>query len=698
MKPLLILAAVTAVLCAHAASPRALPVGQLPNDVRLAAPRTLDSYFPFEPPASMEAWKVRADHLRTRMRVALGLWPMPAKTPLNAVIHGRIDRGEFTVEKVFFESRPGFFVTGNLYRPKNAVGQRPGVLFAHGHWDEARFADNGEEGVREEIASGQERFEEGGRSRFQAMSVQLARMGCVVFQYDMVGYCDAKQIPEWIAHAARRTNAAPSTDDSWLLFTPQAEGRLQSVMMLQAWNSIRALDFLLGLPEVDPGRVAMTGASGGGTQTFITAALDDRVKLAFPAVMVSTGMQGGCTCENATLLRIDGGNVDFAALCAPRPQGLTSADDWTREMATKGFPQLRALYGLHGAADKVALFRGEQFPHNYNAVARMAFFTFLNQQFALGFKNPVIERDYQRLTQEQMTVWDAAHPKPPGGDDFERRLLKDWERDTRLPDGEEGANLRRTAWKTLLRIDAAGTGAADWRATTKEDHGKWTESVGLLRRAGRELPLIVLEPDTPSGGAVVWLSARGKEGLREPDGSLQPGVIQLLEAGRRVIAADLFGQGEFVREPGTAFTNRMVKGYYEAAAYTYGYNDSVLASQVQDAVTVLDHARQLGGDAPVAMVALGATGPVGAGARAFVGEGAGRDVIETGGFRFADVTDFSNPGFQPGAVKYGDLTALLQLAAGRPALLVGDAPAGSGPGIERVASASSAQIAAFLQK
>jgi len=117
MSPLriILLAAVALSLNSHAvaAGPRALPVGQRPNDLRLLAPKDLDGYFPFQPPESKEAWDRRASQVRQRILVSQGLWPMPTKTDLKAQIYGRIDRGDYTVEKVHFESAPGFFVTGN---------------------------------------------------------------------------------------------------------------------------------------------------------------------------------------------------------------------------------------------------------------------------------------------------------------------------------------------------------------------------------------------------------------------------------------------------------------------------------------------------------------------------------------------------------------------------------------------------------
>ena len=142
----------------------------------------------------------------------------------------------------------------------------------------------------------------------------------------------------------------------------------------------------------------MTGASGGGTQTFLLCAIDPRPTVAFPAVMVSTGMQGGCTCENAPLLRVDTGNVEIAALFAPKPLGMTAANDWTREMPAKGFPELKQHYALLGAPDNVMLKPLVHFEHNYNYVSRAAMYGWFNKQFKLGLPEPVVEEDYQRLT------------------------------------------------------------------------------------------------------------------------------------------------------------------------------------------------------------------------------------------------------------------------------------------------------------
>src|SRR5436305_14347769 len=115
------------------------------KDARLGPPKDLNGYFPFTPPASKQAWDDRAAKVRTQILVATGLWPMPEKTPLNPVIHGKIERDGYTVEKVSFASMPGHYVTGNLYTPAVRYSNpSPGVLFAHGHWANGRFHDAGE--------------------------------------------------------------------------------------------------------------------------------------------------------------------------------------------------------------------------------------------------------------------------------------------------------------------------------------------------------------------------------------------------------------------------------------------------------------------------------------------------------------------------------------------------------------------------
>jgi dienelactone hydrolase len=610
---------------------------------------------------------------------------MPTKTPLNAVIHGKIDLPEYSIEKVYFESVPGFYVTGNLYRPKNVTGKVPGVLFAHGHWKDARLSTETEANVLKEIATGEERFEQGGQSRFQSMCVQLARMGCVVWQWDMLSDSDSVQLSREVVHTFAKQRPEMNTTENWGLYSPQAESNLQSILGLQTLNAVRSLDFLLTLPEIDPNRTAITGASGGGTQSMILAAIDPRVQLSFPAVMVSTAMQGGCTCENASLLRINTGNIEFSALFAPKPQGMTSANDWTKEMATKGFPDIQDTYALLGAPKNVMLQRGEHFPHNYNAVSRSAFYTWLNKHFKLGQKEPVIERDYQPLSREQLTVWNAEHPVPKeNGPEFEKKLLRWLTEDAQkqlIHSAKSMEGIRRDLAKgheVLIGRKLEQTGQVQWEMKSKEDRDAFIEMTGTLTNAHQEvLPVVWLYPKKWNGKAVVWLDANGKAGLKTADGKWKPGVAKLVESGATVLGIDLLYQGDFLEDGKPITQTPIVANPREFAGYTFGYNHALFAQRAHDVLTAIHFLRSAKiGDHPnpssISIVALDRVGPIAVAARAIAGDAIDKSAINTNGFRFGKVLSYRDVDFLPGGSKYLDLPGMLVAVPTKPLWLAGE--------------------------
>jgi hypothetical protein len=469
------------------------------------------------------------------------------------------------------------------------------------------------------------------------------------------------------------------------------------VMGLQTLNAVRGLDFLLSLPEVDPQRVAATGASGGGTQTMILAAIDDRIKLSFPVVMVSTSMQGGCPCENASLLRVNTGNVEFAALFAPKPQGMNSANDWTKEMATKGFPELQQLYGAFGKKDNVFLERGEHFPHNYNFVTRSAFYTFLNKHFKLGFPSPVTEQDFDPLPPEQLTVWDDKHPAPQAADpDFERELLTWWTEDAdrqvlaavATPEGRQ--NVIRPAAEVLIGRTFANGGDVEWELKDEQDRGDCLQRGGTLlnKTYGEEVNVVWLCPKQWNGRVVIWLDDQGKAAVCSDDGSVNPAVQKLVQAGAAVLGADLFLQGGEAVKQTRAVANRR-----EYAGYTFGYNHALFAQRTHDVLTMLRLLRHAeAGPYPnpktVAIAGWHKTGPIVAAAGALVGEAIDRVAVDTQGFRFGKLLDYRDPMFLPGGAKYLDLSGLIALNAPRPLWLAGE---GQEPAIITAAYRAAAQ-------
>ena len=668
------------------------PTYAAPADPRLGPLRDLDSHFPFTPAASADAWRGRAADLRRQVRVAIGLWPWPTRTPLNAVVHGAVAREGYTVERVFFESMPGHFVTGSLYRPTGRTGRLPAVLSPHGHWPGGRFQDVADDDRHRQLASGAERFDHAARHVLQARAVQLARMGAVVFLYDMVGYADSVQIPQAIAHSPR---GRKREDAEGLFFSVRAEHQLQSILGLQMWNAVRALDFLESLPEVDPARIAVTGASGGGTQTFLLAAIDQRPAVAFPAVMVSARMQGGCTCENADYLRIGTGNVELAALIAPRPLGMTAADDWTRTMPSDGFPELQRHYAMLGAADRVQLFPFLQFGHNYNHVSRTAMYGWMNRHLGLGHREPVLERDFVPLTRDEATVWTATDPAPSGGEAHERAILDWWTADTarQLAAPRDAASL--DAWRALVGGAVSGMLARPVPAERDVMAGAAQALIeGDARGSAGELrvvpygELVGYRAWNAAGrnpNVVVVTSARGLAGLGEPDRAPGREVEALGDAKHTVVGIDVLGQGH--RDP---LRNRLVPNR-NSAAYTYGYNAPLVVQRAHDTLAALRYARsQAGPGGRVILFALdGPSSAWAALARAQAGSLIDGAVFLTDGFRFATVNAIDDPSFLPGAVKYGDLPALL--AAGAPsALWIGGETAHSAALVRDVYRASGA--------
>ena len=662
------------------AQPRITPAGQLPADARLAPLKDLNGYFPMQTVENEKEWAKRRSYVQRKILVSLGLWPLPDKTPLNAVIHSRKEMDGYTIEKVYFESMPGYFLTGSLYRPLNLDKQTariPGILSPHGHYQQGRFYDAPESLLNRQLSDGAEKYAEGGRNPIQARSVHLARLGCTVFTYDMVGYADNNQISHGLAHGFSKQRPHMNNNDGWGFFSPQAESHLQNIMGLQTWNSIRALDFISTLKEVDPERLAVTGSSGGGTQTFMVSAIDPRVKVSMPAVMVSTAMQGGCTCENACLLRVGAGNVDFAALFAPKPLGLTAADDWTVEMETKGFPELQQLYKILGKPDNIHLEAHLQFPHNYNYVCRKAMYEFMNKHLDLGYSEVPSERDYVYQPREELTVWNDQHPAPEGGEEFEAKLLQSWNNDA-----QSKLEVLLTKQPKSLRSFKEVVGGAidivvgqtlpkatrlDWNQTYKQTANGCLEIGGTLKNldSNSANPVLFLYPENWNQKVVIWITETGKSGLYQDDGTLIAPVQSLIDEQYCVVGVDLLYQGEFLIDAAQPErTRRVSSNSREAAAYSFGFNHTMCARRIHDILTTISfvfHHESLPEE--ISLVALDSTGPLAIAARAQARSVIHKLAANSNSLRFADVADIHSPNFLPGGAKYFDLPGMIAVAA-----------------------------------
>lgn len=666
----------------------------IPKDSRLGALRGERGDFLLKPATSREQADARSDHVRRIMQVTMGLWPLPNRTPLHAVVHGRMDLGEYTVEKVSFQSVPGFYVTGSLYRPKGRAGRRAAVLSPHGHFPGGRFQDEGLETVQKKIEQGAERFVEGGRSFMQSRCVQLARMGCVVFHYDMVGYADNEQLSLDRAHKFSRSRGQFDRPPESGFYSASALLNLNNQLGLHTWNSIRALDFLTSLPDVDSNRIAVTGGSGGGTQTFMLCALDDRPRVSVPVVIVSADRQGGCTCENICGFRIDTHNLDFTALHAPKPMLLISADDATRTMSTRGFPELERHYGAYAARVNVEHVALTQFPHNYNYVSRAAMYEFVNRHLKLGVEEPIVEGPYQRLSEKELSVWSDDHPRPPTTPEFEQQLLDTinaaatQQLSAHTPRDSASLAKYRTvvggAWDVLLR-KLPNAPHARFEEESVAKTRQYSVSFGRLSYRTlddhtAQLPVVTFTPQRLAKRTVIWITPSGKSGLYEmeeaTDAVPQPAVQTLLAAGRRVIGVDLLHQSELLDGETPVRRQRSLPGEQGFGGWTYCYNLPLFAHRVHDILAVIEMVRQEDESQAIDIIGLGEAGPLVAAAlvqcQKIDGTVIDRAVIDTGGFRFAQLTDVYDARFLPGAVKYGDIPGLLSLVNSNNLWLAGE--------------------------
>ena len=277
------------------------------GDVRNQVDSHTKSHFKPRVYRSLRDWEDRREELKRQILLSAGLWPLPEKTPLSPRRFASRVYKNYAIEKVVIETFPGFHLAGNLYLPVGRSEPAPGILVAHGHWKNGRVHHSEDYSV-------------------PALCINLAAQGYAVFAYDMLGYNDTQQL---------KHDFGNTVDEQLWSFGP---------LGIQLWNSMRALDFLESLPGVDPRRLAMTGASGGGTQTFLLAAIDERIQAAAPVNMVSASFQGDDVCEMASGLRVGTNNVEIAALMAPRPLLLVSSTrDWTRNTPVEEFPQILAI-------------------------------------------------------------------------------------------------------------------------------------------------------------------------------------------------------------------------------------------------------------------------------------------------------------------------------------------------------------------
>jgi len=287
---------------------------------------------------SLADWEQRAAIIRQGILEGLQ-WNRMPKVPKKpkVIISPKVNKNGYAVQNIALESFPGFYVTGNLYTPLNLSPPYAAVLSTHGHFEGGRFTENE-----------------------QKRNAALAQMGAVVFAYDMVGYGESNQI----------------------------DHKMPLALLLQTWNSKRVLDYLTARKDIDPNRIGISGASGGGTQAFVLSAIDSRIALSVPVVQVSAHFFGGCVCESGMPIHKSAdhqtNNVEIAALMAPKPQLIVSdGADWTKNTPSVEFPYLKKVYHTYQSESAIQNAHFENEKHDYGPSKRDVAYRFLSQKLNL---------------------------------------------------------------------------------------------------------------------------------------------------------------------------------------------------------------------------------------------------------------------------------------------------------------------------
>ena len=583
-----------------------------------------------------DSWEARAEHLRRRILVSAGLWPMPEKRALNPRITGRIEHEDYTIENVYFESAPGFFVTGNLYRPRDGQGPFPAIVCPHGHFRHGRLThDDG--------------------CSIPARCISFARQGYVAFAYDMIGYNDSSlQVPEMVGHMDGKPLYRKS-----VLFDRKGFLWGISLMGMQLWNSIRVVDYLSSLPDVDPQRIACTGASGGGTQTFLLAAIDKRVKVTAPVNRISAHFQGGCMCENAPNLRLDACDVEFAAMMAPRPLLMVSATgDWTRSTPDVEFPAVQRIYRLYDATANVATVQVDA-GHNYNQESREAVYAWFGNWL------PDAEDSPQQFTEQPLAIEPTERmlvfpdgklpPKAVNTHQLMANLIHDAEAQIQSLEPVDAVSLQvyREVMGTAYQyaINARQPQPDDLQVEkvgADERNGYHLQRLVIGRKqVGERMPALLFAPERASAGVLVVHPA-GKDALAEGE---RPGplVAGLLDHRLSVLAINPFQTGEL------ALLQRDESPYDFLA-----FNRTDTALRVQDILTAIAYLKAY--TRKVHLVGLGLAGLWCLLARGLTSD-IDQTIVDAARFDYNDDNEWVERLFVPHVRRAGDLRTAAALAA-----------------------------------
>ena len=467
----------------------------------------------WQPPSDAAGWRRRRPEVERAFRRAIGLEKLPPRTPLHARITARHDMGDYAIENLIFESRPGFPVTANVYRPKApAKGKRAAVVCPIGHY----------------LSAGKTNPD------LQARCIKLARMGLVVLIYDAIGHGE-RMVPGNIHHEAGYA------------LLPLGE----TVAGWMVWDSMRAIDYLLAQDDVDPARIGVTGNSGGGLNTLFTAAVDDRVRAAvvvgytfeFNNWLKYAGAHCACTHLPGMFHAMEW--FEIAGLIAPRAlMMLQGSNDniFPISGARRAGRKTETVYGLAGQAGRARFVEVPNQPHAYSRPYRERMYGWMARYLLNeGNGDPIPEGDVQPLPEKDPRLLcdpgGTAIARAPTVIDLARRQAA--AAVAKLP----GDHAAVAQWARAVVAPPEGHPhfLAPGRGQRAPVSGGSLEKLSFVSEDGEYIPGLLWLPERREAPAksVVVVDGGGKAAVAK-SGLVGP----LLEAGFAVLAVDLRGRGE----------------------------------------------------------------------------------------------------------------------------------------------------------
>ena len=513
---------------------------------------------------SAEDWKQRQEHVRQALMDVVG--PFPERTPLNPRIMGVIEKEDYRVEKIIFESMPQYPVTAALFIPNNLTEKRPAVLNVIGH-STASFR----------------------RDIYQVVILNLVKKGFIVLAMDPYG--QGERIDYWDAEKGRSmvggSTAIHSYVGNQMFLTGVSPGRYF------VWDGMRAIDYLLTRDEVDPERIGLTGLSGGGTQTSYISIFDDRVKAAAPSCYI-TGFRrllesiGPQDAEQNFYHAIARGltHADFLEVRAPRPTLIvaTTRDFFSIQGARETYAEVKRNYAALGHADHL-LISEDDYEHGFTPKNREATYAFF-QRF-LSLPGDAADEAVETFGEDELNVT----PTGQLATSFESRTLFDVHK---VRADELRADLeasRRQPQRHLQHVQAQARILSGFRAPQRasdvvfrgryQREGYNVECWALSGEGDTVIPLLAFVPagDRPHPAAI-WLNPDGKDVDAAPGGAIE----QWVRRGRLVLAPDVLGVGES--------RNTVVDYPYAAHYEAILLGRSLPGINAGDIVRVLNYAQQ----------------------------------------------------------------------------------------------------------